>query len=30
LAARNADGLKDEDLDKVIDLLASLRAGAKK
>ena len=30
LAARNANGLKDEDLNKVIDLLSSLKSGAKK
>ena len=30
LAARNADGLRDEDLNKVIDLLSSLKSGAKK
>ena len=29
LAARNANGLKDEDLNKVIDLLSSLKSGAK-
>ena len=27
LAARNADGLRDEDLNKVIDLLSSLKSG---
>ncbi len=30
LAARNARGLKDEDLNKVIDLLSSLKSGEKK
>ncbi len=29
LAARNAKGLRDEDLDKVIDLLSSMKSGAK-
>lgn len=30
LAARNANGLRDEDLDKVINLLSSLKSGTKK
>jgi hypothetical protein len=29
LAARNAEGLRDDDLNKVIDLLSSLKSGKK-